>query len=185
MPSDKDRLSVTLPKNVKRSLRALASERQLSQSSLVAQSIQDFIDRAYNQVPEPEEDLTITIKLESVEQKRQLQHLARKNRRTPEEMLEHIICTIFDHYPELYQTGEIEYRSFIDLLNLYLGSGELGQLLRRFVEYLDENNRLSETDCLRIAALLGWEPEQFIDIRDRCTRPNGDNEVDCADRSLT
>lgn len=179
-------MSVTLPKNVKRSLRALASERQLSQSSLVAQSIQDFIDRAYNQVPEsePEEDLTVTVKLESIEQKRQLQHLARKNRRTPEEMLSHIVCTIFDHYPELYQTGEMEYRSFIDLLNLYLASGELGQLLRRFVEYLDQNNRLCDADCLRIAALLGWEPQQFIDIRNRCARRNDDNDLDSPDRSL-
>jgi predicted transcriptional regulator len=163
----------------------LAAQRQLSQSSLVVQSIEDFIARAYGGISEPQEDLTVTIRLESADQKRQLENLARKNRRTPEEMLEYIISTIFEYYPELSQIGEIEYRSFVDLLNLYLASGELGQLLRRFVEYLSEGNRLSDADCLRIAALLGWEgPEQFMEIRDRCTRSN-DNGVDCADRSLT
>jgi predicted transcriptional regulator len=176
-----DRLSITLPKTVKDSLRVLADERQLSQSSLVVQSLQDFIDRAYTQEPEPEEDLTITIKLETLDQKRHLEHLARQDRRTIEDMAQRIFSTVLEHYPLLYQTSQIEYRSFIDLLRLYLGSGELGQLLCRFVEYLAEGNRLPQTDCLRIAALLGWEPEQFIEIRDRCTRQT-DNGVDCVSR---
>lgn len=193
--SDYDRLSFSIPKNVKQPFDTLAERlvqegKVNSKSALLAQLVEDYIHRALeeeeaqSQQVSPEE-LTFTITLETLEQKRQLEELARKNRRTPTEMLNNIFYAVFEYYDELTETAQIEYRSFIDLMRLYFKNGELGQLFAEFFTYLDQGNRPPDDDCIRIAALLEWEPERVFHIRDRCFKRKENGDIDCVNRSLT
>jgi hypothetical protein len=182
----KETISIYVPVQLKKAVDSFVAEHyppeeegkpNRARSSFLADLIYDGLARL-NQGQQSEaissKYLTFTITLETFEQKRLLEELARKNSHTPEEMLSQIVQVVLKHHPELNATSEIECRSFVNLLDLYLRYGELGILLRRFFQYLDENNRPTDADCSRIASWLGWEPEQVIDIRDRCISRNNE-----------
>lgn len=185
MPSDYDRLSFSIPKNVKNLLDALADRLVLegkvkSKSALLARLVEEYVLDAFErgeivlQQVDPEE-LTFTVILETIEQKQQLEELARKDRRTPTEMLSNIVYSVFEHYDELSEISEIDYRSFTDSIRLLLKNGELSQLVIQFLTYLKQGNLPPDDQCIRIASLLEWEPEEVFLIRDRCSkRDNGD-----------
>jgi hypothetical protein len=108
-----------------------------------------------------------TLKITLGEERRKLiEELAKESNRSLSETINLLLDVILDNYDKVREMAEIERRTFLDMVRLWLEDGEAGKAAAEFLRALAKRERPTNSTCIKLAHALGCDSDRILAIRD-------------------